>query len=309
MIPGPLAHRLALGTAVAVLLVIVSSAWLRHAQAGLGCADWPACYGVIARTPDALGSGVVVARVIHRVAATGALVAIVLLLFLGLVPAAAFAPQRRLAWIALGLALGLAALGIATPGARVPVVALGNLLGGFALFAVLCALAALLRGRAPRARAPALAACALVVTIIHAAIGGMIGAQFAVTACPPALAACPGADLASLFGSGALDPLRPLDLDAGRVRAPAGAAGLVVLHRLMAMAVLALALATAWRMRADRGIAAAIAVAAAAAAALGIGATLAQPAPVLTVGHNAGAALLVAALAAAAVRRSPRGVR
>jgi len=294
-----LARRLAVAAAIAVLLVIVASAWLRHTQAGLGCADWPACYGVV--DPVHAPAGTVFARLVHRLAASGALILVALIPFLALRSGSGFDAERRLAWLALAIALALAALGIATPGARVPAIAVGNLAGGFALFATLVVLANRLTDERASGGA-ALAFVALVAVALHAATGGMIGAQFALTSCPPALG-CPGADLASLAGSGALDPLRPIDVVAGRVRAPDGSPALVMLHRLLSIAVLVLALAAAWSSRSSRRLAWAIAGTALGAAAMGAAATLAQPSLAATLAHNALAACLVASLAAAAFRR------
>jgi cytochrome c oxidase assembly protein subunit 15 len=297
-----LARRLALAATVLVFLVLVASAWLRHSAAGLGCADWPGCYAAIVDTVETPLPGTVLARLVHRFAASGALVLIGLIAFLALRPAGDYPVERKLAWTALAIALALAALGIWTPGARVPAVAIGNLVGGFALFASLAALSARLREQGPGVAGSAIALVALVVVFAHAMLGGMIGAQFAVTACPPALA-CPSADFSTLTGSGILDPLRPTSIVDGRARAPAGADALIVLHRLASIAVVVLALAAAWTVRADRARAATIVVCALGALAMGVVATLRQPSLVGTVAHNAFAALLVGALAGAAAAR------
>ena len=295
-----LARRLAAAAAFAVFLVIVASAYLRHAQAGLGCADWPACYGAVGNAPAAAGA--FVARLVHRLAASTALILIALIPFLALRRQNGFDVERRLAWLALAIALSLAVLGIATPGARVPAVALGNLAGGFAMFATLAVLAARLSTK-PASGCRRLARVALIVAALHVLSGGMIGAQFALTACPASLA-CPGADFGTLAAT--LDPLRPLDIADGRVRTVAGAAGLVLLHRGLAVAVLVLALAAAWSTRADRTLAATLAAAAVLGTVTGAVATLAQPSLAATLAHNALAAILVAALAAAAfLRRVP----
>src|ERR1019366_7696059 len=47
-----LVAALAALAAALVLVVIVSSAWLRIAQSGLGCSGWPACYGAVTKTDD-----------------------------------------------------------------------------------------------------------------------------------------------------------------------------------------------------------------------------------------------------------------
>jgi len=295
-----LARRLAVAAAVAVLMVIVASAWLRHSLAGLACAAWPSCYGVV-DPPQAI-PGAFVARLVHRFAASAALILVALVPFLALRARSGFGAERALAWLALAIALGLAALGIATPGARVPAVALGNLVGGFALFATLVVLAARLSDlRAPRGGA--LAVAALVFLFVQVITGGMIGAQYALTSCP-ATFGCPAADLASLARSGAIDPLRPIEIVAGRVQPPDGAAALVVLHRLLAIVALLVTFAAAWSVRGQRWLAAAIVMASLGAALSGAAAALAQPSLAATLAHNAFAAFLVAALAVAAFRRA-----
>lgn len=292
-----LARRLAAAAALAVFLVIVASAWLRHAQAGPGCTPWPACYGAVNAPLPATGG--FAARLVHRLAASTALILIALVPFLALRKGTGYDVERRLAWLALVVALSLAVLGIATPGARVPAVALGNLGGGFAMFATLVVLVT--RLAPPRAGGcRRLATVALVVASMQVAAGGMIGAQFALTACPAALD-CPGADLASL--AGALDPLRPLDVVGGHVRPVEGAAALVVLHRYLSTGVLLLAGAVAWSARSNPALAGTIAATTVLAAAAGMAATLAQTSLAATLVHNALAAILVAVLAVAAFRR------
>ena len=93
-----LARRLAIGAAVAVFMVIVASAWLRHSLAGLMCADWPACYGIV-EPPQAI-PGAFFARLVHRFAASAALVMVALIPFLALRARIGFDAERRLAWLA-----------------------------------------------------------------------------------------------------------------------------------------------------------------------------------------------------------------
>ena len=66
-------RALALLTCLLSLLVVAVSATLRLSGAGLGCADWPGCYGaILAGVPHAPWEG---ARLLHRIVATLALLA------------------------------------------------------------------------------------------------------------------------------------------------------------------------------------------------------------------------------------------
>jgi cytochrome c oxidase assembly protein subunit 15 len=121
-----------------VLVVTLSSAFIRLSQSGLPCRDWPACYGAQAGTAAvALSeeSPVFFARVLHRIAAS-----VAGLLFLAI---AALGwrrwrgDSRRAAAMALVVLAGLLAwLGKYTP-STLPAVMLGNLLGGMALLGLL----------------------------------------------------------------------------------------------------------------------------------------------------------------------------
>lgn len=120
MKPGPL--RKALGvTALLVLVVVATSAFIRLSQAGLGCMPWPACYAQQSAAereravpPAAESASVAVARGIHRVAATA-----VGLLLLGIVLAGwdkfNGAAGKSVALAALALTAFLAWLGRYTP--------------------------------------------------------------------------------------------------------------------------------------------------------------------------------------------------
>ena len=114
-----------------MVCVIGASAWLRLAQPRPVCGEWPACRSdaAVAATRAALTPGAADAllgttrtldlvRVVHRVAATAAL-----LLIVALVTVLLRQRPRRRAWLQpafglLGLALGLSVLGVVTPGSR-----------------------------------------------------------------------------------------------------------------------------------------------------------------------------------------------
>jgi len=304
--------RMALAAATLTFVVIVASAFMRHSQAGLACADWPSCYGRI-ETADAVATpsaGVRLARVAHRIAATGVLVLVIGMLLVAWTQRPAWKREGTLAVGALAGAGALAALGIVTPGARLPAVTLGNLLGGYLMLALLAALVASaspLPGRTvtlPRAVATLrrLALAILVLTLAQAALGGTIGAQYALPACPT-LGKCPGFPLNEFALSAALDAFHPLTIVDGRVVAPSGAAGVHMLHRAFGIVLAVLMLALAHRLRVvDRWIARALAALAVAVPLAGVAAIAAIPSLPLTVLHNGCAAFVVATLAAAAAR-------
>jgi heme A synthase len=143
----------------------------------------------------------------------------------------------------------------------------------------------------------------LVLVFLQAASGGMIGAQYALTACP-ALGGCPAFSFGDLLGAGALDPFRALSIVDGRVAPPGGAAGLHVIHRALGIAVTVMTFSLAYRTRrVDRRGALLLAALAAAAPLLGVAAIAGMPSLPMTVLHNAATASLVAALAYLAARK------
>ncbi len=302
--------RMALAAAALTFVVIVASAFMRHAQAGLSCGDWPACYARVAAPlasapPDA---GVQFARIAHRLAATGVLALVIALMLVARTRRPAWRREGRLAQVALLVVVALAGLGIATPGARLPAVTLGNLLGGYALLAALAATAAVAAtaGAATataRGRAQTPAVIALAAVLVQAALGGLIGAQFASPACA-ALVDCGAWSWSAFVDGGAWSPLRTPAVVDGHAIAPAGAAGLHLLHRANGLLVAALVLVTVaamWRGRARAAwMLSALLVAAAVS---GIAAVSPAPALAVVVVHNACAALLVATLAWAAAAR------
>lgn len=137
-----LLKQMATACAVLVLAITSISAYIRLSNAGLGCSQWPQCYGErlrlaqqgVSATENAATVG---ARMVHR------MVAVVALLLIIVMAMACFSARPVLwhaGWLSLallGLALLLALLGRWSSGARVPAVAIGNLLGGFAML-VLC---------------------------------------------------------------------------------------------------------------------------------------------------------------------------
>jgi heme a synthase len=306
--------RLLATTGIAlVLVVIVSSAYLRLTQAGLSCADWPACYGSIAHaaivTTAQRG-----ARLAHRFAASAVGIVLIALCAIALAQRPRLRTQALLAGSALAVAMVLAAIGaVSSESARatpLPAVTLANLLGGFALLALLAwlrqTLPAAQAGDASVARvaaAPAsrglrtAAALALVAVIAQVTLGGLVSAKFAALACP-SFPLC-GADAPSGSLIRTLDPFTALDVDASRtIIRPAALATLHTAHRvgahvvLVLVALLAVLLYRARRTRESLTLAALVALA----LALGASAVLADLPLRVVLAHNLVAAVLLAAL-------------
>ncbi|MFA7504358.1 MAG: COX15/CtaA family protein [Burkholderiaceae bacterium] len=298
-----------------VILIIVLSAFMRHHGAGIGCADWPACYGQdTSVAPDAsAGDGVALARLAHRATASLALVLILAMVLACLAARPVLRSEGVLAVLLLLFAVGLAALGVVSAGARMPAVILGNLLGGFAMLA-LCARLVAVAGRPPGWRPDAMigrvAAVVLLLLIAQLALGALVSASHSALACA-SLGEC--FELAGRGGwqFAAFDPLRipvPGGADgmASGGMTPGGmvsdgidnvdGATLQFVHRIGAIlatgAVLALGV-LAWR-RGRRKSALAMAGLLAGVLALGMhigGGALSMPAVLM---HNLGAAGLLA---------------
>src|ERR1700679_1967951 len=72
-------RRLALAGTVLAFCVVVLGAYVRLTTAGLGCPDWPGCYGHIAPTSTAADVGKAWREMLHRYLA-GSLVILTLIL-------------------------------------------------------------------------------------------------------------------------------------------------------------------------------------------------------------------------------------
>lgn len=302
---------LACAAVALTFVVIVASAFIRHTQAGLDCVDWPSCYARVTAEPRVASPsiGVHVARTLHRLAASSALLVIFGIL---LVARAAEnrSSERVLAVAALVLALCLAVLGIATPDAELPAVPLGNLVGGYLMIAVLAMLAGSATsaptesGRPTPSRVRWLVLPLLAVIFVQAVLGGLIGTQFALRSCP-ALDHCAGATGDAFAVGAALDPFHRPVVVAGHVVPPTGAGGLHAMHRSLGIAIALAALALAFALRSShRGGAALLAGLALAAPLLGAEAIMHMPSLTITVLHNAAAAAMIATLAYILAKRA-----
>jgi len=292
-------RRLVLATLLLAFCVIVVGAYVRLSDAGLGCPDWPFCYGQV--TPgqhlgdDALGRAW--KEMAHRYLA-GSLGLLVLTTF--------FFSWRRRQGIRLAAALVLVVVFQATLGMWTvtlllrPAIVTAHLLGGMTTLALLLWLFLSLGSHAPapenRAlRLPALAA--LVVVAAQIALGGWVSANYAALACPD-LPLCGGAALPVMDFANAFHVLRELGQTGSGERLPAEALTAIHwTHRVFALLVLVAVGWAALRAFATmKRLAVAIAVLLALQFSLGV-ANVALGLPLgLAAAHNAGAALLLASL-------------
>jgi cytochrome c oxidase assembly protein subunit 15 len=291
--PQRLIARIALAGVLLVLLVTTSSAYLRLTAAGLGCADWPACYG---RDPGRNASPMPVARLLHRLSAAAAGAAVFAIALVAFVNRRRLARELGVATALLALTLGLALLGRATPTAQSPAIATANLLGGMLMAALLWWLAL---GRWERAQAmvprwlPWVSALALAALAAQLALGAMVSTTYSALACT-SLPDCAGWWWPPTWSAEEFDLTLPLSARTG----PSAAIHLA--HRYAAAAVAAPVLALAALLRrARRGLAFALAGLLALQVALGALAVALELPLVLVLAHNFCAAMLLLVLVAA----------
>ncbi|MEP7303181.1 MAG: COX15/CtaA family protein [Caldimonas sp.] len=295
-----LLRRLSWLCAVTVLAVTTLSAFIRLSNAGLGCADWPQCYGergvqaaaaTGARSDEVTAT--IVARIAHRVMAVAALLIIFLMLTVCIGDRPRLTGPGSIAVALLALALFLAVLGRWSSGSRFPAVSMANLIGGFAMLALSLRLAIGADvSRPPRQRVAA--AAVLLLLVAQVGVGGLVSASHAGLSCL-GWSDCAAAARAVPWST--LDPWREPLLSA---RPPFNEAGALSqsIHRgiavLLVLVIPALAL-LAWRGGRRRTAAALLSLLAAQAL---VGLAMAQGSLPLALAllHNVLAACLLATL-------------
>lgn len=178
-----------------VIALVSVSAYLRLDNSGIGCADWPECYGKIGApqaTEPTVGStyerlAIEAQQPLSWATPAHRLVASVLgLTVLGMaLLSLRLKRDRLLSFLALAVTVFLAWLGIYSGGLHSPAVVMGNLGGGFTLLGLLGWMA--FRDARPTANAPpitkAWTTAALVWLMVQMMTGGLTSANFAASAC------------------------------------------------------------------------------------------------------------------------------
>ncbi|NJO13081.1 MAG: heme A synthase [Gammaproteobacteria bacterium] len=197
-------RRLAAFAALWTLAVVILGAWVRLSAAGLGCPDWPGCYGhlnVAAAAENAASIDVAyperpfeyhkaVKEMVHRYFASGLGVLILVLAVLAWRNRHDAAQPVKLPLALVGLVVLQGLLGMWTVTLLLkPLIVVLHLLGGLATFSLLVWLAMDPARVAQRTadEVPALARLALVglmVLSLQISLGGWTSSNYAALACP-----------------------------------------------------------------------------------------------------------------------------
>jgi heme a synthase len=187
-------RRLALAGALLAAAVVVLGAWVRLTDAGLGCPDWPGCYGHIypnaghADPQTGFQLGKALHEMIHRYFA-GTLVLVITIL---LVWAVRYRNDRdqplippALLFVVVCLQGALGALTVTL--LLKPLIVTAHLLGGLTTLGLLCWLSLHPERRQLPAREAGLrkyAVVGLAALIVQIALGGWTSSNYAAVACP-----------------------------------------------------------------------------------------------------------------------------
>ncbi len=318
-------NRLAWTALALTFVVVVLGAYVRLSHAGLGCPDWPGCYGQldvpeeahqIVRANEAYPERPVEPakawkEMIHRYFAGILGLLVLALAVLAWRNRASVGQPVILPLCLLALVLFQALLGMWTVTWQLkPVVVMGHLLGGLATLSLLAWLV-LRQGRHGQDSASVnnramggFALLGLVLLVIQIALGGWTSANYAALACPD-FPTCQGHWWPPTDFGEAFTLWRGLGVSyEGGVLGNEARMTIHMVHRLGALAVLlylgwlAWWLVTAGESRAVRLVGVVVAVLLVAQVALGIANVLLYlPLPV-AVAHNGAAALLVLAVVA-----------
>ncbi len=311
---------------VLVFIVIAASAYLRLDQAGLGCADWPACYGLQLATPGAAvnqavpeqSTVVFIVRIAHRLAAAGIGLLIVIIAIACIRTRRKWPAGTAIALVLVALVLFLAVLGRATQGSRLPAVTLGNLLGGMAMLALLWWLRLRIAHQTrthhySTDRRLALGAwIGLAILVLQIGLGAMVSAGYAAASCGT-VPDCHGIWWPADWTFAAFNPWRDMIVHAdGAWQSDAMRQALHMGHRFGAMVTAGCLLALVLLLLRRGGTRFVLGVYLLGLLllqfALGLAAVIFQPSLLLVLAHNTVAALILIAVVSAIFYSRPADV-
>ncbi len=327
--PAARLRALALMTLFLSFDLVLFGAFTRLSDSGLGCPDWPGCYGqaspVGARQPIASAEAAVPTgavthtkawiEMVHRYSATAIGVLVVVLAVLAVVESR----RRRIgaapAW-AIATVLWIVAQGafgaLTVTMSLYPAIVTLHLLGGLGLLALLAIQAEAYEPR-PLLLSPALGSAIVVVAVlalVQIILGGWVSTNYAVLACRD-LPTCQGGWWPDMDFADAFVLVRPLGRTGDGAFLPfAALTAIHVAHRLGACVVLPAIALLAWRLVVSSGAREArpwgwaLAGIAAWQTASGLGNVLLGWPLVLAVAHTAGSAALVVVLTILLARSS-----
>jgi len=193
-------QRLARAGTVLAFIVVFVGAWVRLTDAGLGCPDWPGCYGQLVLPESAveqaelaegyperpLDVGKAWREMFHRYLATTLGLVCVALASLAWLNRRDPGQPRRLPFVLLGVVIFQGLLGMWTVTLLLtPAIVMAHLLGGLTTLGLLSWLS---RWRSRRAGAVAvsggLALAGAIVLVLQISLGGWTSANYAALACP-----------------------------------------------------------------------------------------------------------------------------
>ena len=198
-------HRLALAATLVTFCVIVLGAYVRLSHAGLGCPDWPGCYGQLTWPVE---SGEIQQanesfperpveiskawkEMVHRYLAGALVLMVVAINVMAWISKGVAGKLRLLSAALLALILFQAALGMWTVTLKLlPLVVMAHLMGGLATFSLLLWLTLSTRPRDKSLDYLAfepfrgLIITGLLILIVQLALGGWTSANYAALACP-----------------------------------------------------------------------------------------------------------------------------
>jgi cytochrome c oxidase assembly protein subunit 15 len=259
--------------------LVLFGAFTRLTDSGLGCPDWPGCYGSaspvgaraeISAAQEAMPTGPVThskawVEMIHRYLATGVGVLIIVLTVSSWVqqrqnrrgqgeqpPISPWWPTFTLFWVCLQGAFGALTVTMKL----FPAIVTLHLIGGLVLLALLCVQAVRhthwAQGKLPVSISPALRSGLVwtgVLVALQVVLGGWVSTNYAVLACTT-FPTCQGSWWPAMDFAQGFQVWRKLGmLQDGSHISFAGLTAIHYVHRLMAYFVLAALLALVWRLR------------------------------------------------------------